>query len=74
MSMTKVQIEGNLQAALEAAHERSDTGFPGAVLHVSSAESGSWHIGWNENTPSGLGSPESQTWLGVVEQKDDGTW
>ncbi len=48
-------IAAQLQAVLESAVESPDTNYPGAVLHVSSPELGSW------TGAAGLGDTESNT-------------
>lgn len=54
MTNTK-DTASQLQAALEAAVQSSDTNFPGAVLHVRSPEFGPW------NGAAGLGEIETAT-------------
>lgn len=52
MTNTK-DTPSQLQAALEAAVQSSDTNFPGAVLHVRSPKFGPW------NGAAGLGEIET---------------
>ena len=62
------ELASNLQAALEAAFQSSDTSFPGALLHVRSPESNPWSgaVGLGEIETAAAMAPHDRFRAGSV--------